>query len=205
MSDNKHRSGFVSIIGRPNVGKSTLINSLMKEKLSIITSKAQTTRHRIRGIINEEDYQIVLSDTPGILDPSYKLQEAMMKFIKETLIDSDFLVIVEEVGNKESFDESMIQKLKALFCLLILSGLLFCQDENTLIRNLTIEGNANVSRNEILFLVRQKPPNFFFRRPKFDPRLLRLDVLTIKNYYYSKGFSYCYFAIGGDRRYACSR
>ena len=108
MSNNKHRAGFVSIIGRPNVGKSTLINSLMKEKLSIITSKAQTTRHRIRGIINEDDYQIVLSDTPGILDPSYKLQEAMMKFIKETLIDSDFLVIVEEVGNKESFDESMI-------------------------------------------------------------------------------------------------
>ena len=108
MSDNKHRSGFVSIIGRPNVGKSTLINSLMKEKLSIITSKAQTTRHRIRGIINEDDYQIVLSDTPGILDPSYKLQEAMMKFIKETLIDSDFLVIVEEVGNKESFDLSLI-------------------------------------------------------------------------------------------------
>ena len=105
MTDNKHKAGFVSIIGRPNVGKSTLINSLMKEKLSIITSKAQTTRHRIRGIINEDDYQIVLSDTPGILDPSYKLQEAMMKFIKETLIDSDFLVIVEEVGNKESFDE----------------------------------------------------------------------------------------------------
>ena len=113
MSDNKHRSGFVSIIGRPNVGKSTLINSLMKEKLSIITSKAQTTRHRIRGIINGDDYQIVLSDTPGILDPSYKLQEAMMKFIKETLIDSDFLVIVEEVGNKESFDESLVKKLNS--------------------------------------------------------------------------------------------
>ena len=113
MSNNKHKAGFVSIIGRPNVGKSTLINSLMKEKLSIITSKAQTTRHRIRGIINEDDYQIVLSDTPGILNPSYKLQEAMMKFIKETLIDSDFLVIVEEVGNKESFDGSLIQKLNS--------------------------------------------------------------------------------------------
>ena len=113
MSDNKHRSGFVSIIGRPNVGKSTLINSLMKQKLSIITSKAQTTRHRIRGIVNGDDHQIVLSDTPGILDPRYKLQEAMMKFIKETLIDSDFLVIVEEVGNKESFDESLIQKLNS--------------------------------------------------------------------------------------------
>ena len=113
MSNNKHKAGFVSIIGRPNVGKSTLINSLMKEKLSIITSKAQTTRHRIRGIINGDDYQIVLSDTPGILDPSYKLQEAMMKFIKETLIDSDFLAIVEEVGNKESFDESLINKLNS--------------------------------------------------------------------------------------------
>ena len=113
MTNNKHKSGFVSIIGRPNVGKSTLINSLMKEKLSIITSKAQTTRHRIRGIINEDNYQIVLSDTPGILDPSYKLQEAMMKFIKETLIDSDFLVIVEEVGNKESFDKSLVKKLNS--------------------------------------------------------------------------------------------
>ena len=82
----------------------------------------------------------------------------------------------------------MIQKLKAFICPLILSGSVFSQDENTLIKNLTIEGNDNVSRNEILFLVRQKPPNFFFRRPKFDPRLLRLDVLTIKNYYYSKGF-----------------
>ena len=82
----------------------------------------------------------------------------------------------------------MIQKLKAFICPLILSGFVFSQDKNTLIKNLTIEGNDNVSRNEILFLVRQKPPNFFFRRPKFDPRLLRLDVLTIKNYYYSKGF-----------------
>ena len=113
MTNNKHRSGFVSIIGRPNVGKSTLINSLMKEKLSIITSKAQTTRHRIRGIINGDNYQIVLSDTPGILDPTYKLREAMMKFIKETLIDSDFLVIVEEVGNKESFDESLVKKINS--------------------------------------------------------------------------------------------
>ena len=113
MTNNKHRSGFVSIIGRPNVGKSTLINFLMKEKLSIITSKAQTTRHRIRGIINGDDYQIVLSDTPGILDPSYKLQEAMMKFIKEALIDSDFLVIVEEVGNKESFDKLLVKKLNS--------------------------------------------------------------------------------------------
>ena len=106
-----HKSGFVTILGNPNVGKSTLINALVGEQLSLINKKAQTTRHRILGLINDKNYQIVLSDTPGILDPSYKLQEAMMKFIKETLIDSDFLVIVEEVGNKESFDESLIQKL----------------------------------------------------------------------------------------------
>ena len=98
MTNNKHRSGFVSIIGRPNVGKSTLINSLMKEKLSIITSKAQTTRHRIRGIINGDDYQIVLSDTPGILDPKYKLQEAMMKFIKETPVSYTHLTLPTNSG-----------------------------------------------------------------------------------------------------------
>ena len=114
MSDKKHKSGFVSIIGRPNVGKSTLINSLMKEKLSIITSKAQTTRHRIRGLINGDDFQIVLSDTPGILEPNYKLQEAMMKFINETLIDSDILVIVEEAGNKDTFEKSYIDKLNSI-------------------------------------------------------------------------------------------
>ena len=78
MSKKIHKSGFVSIIGRPNVGKSTLINALMEDKLSIITSKAQTTRHRIKGIINGDDYQIVISDTPGILAPNYQLQEAMM-------------------------------------------------------------------------------------------------------------------------------
>ena len=82
----------------------------------------------------------------------------------------------------------MIQKLKVFLCQIILFGIIFGQDDNTFIRNLIIEGNANVSRNEILFIVRQRPPNFFFRRPKFDPRLLRLDVLTLKNYYYSKGF-----------------
>ena len=108
-----YKSGFINIIGLPNAGKSSLINRLLGENFSIVTSKAQTTRHRIRGIINGDDYQIVLSDTPGILDPSYKLQEAMMKFIKETLIDSDFLVIVEEVGNKESFDESLVKKLNS--------------------------------------------------------------------------------------------
>ena len=114
MSKKNHKSGFVSIIGRPNVGKSTLINALMEDKLSIITSKAQTTRHRIRGIINGDDYQIVISDTPGILDPNYQLQEVMMKFINETLIDSDILVFIDEVDSKEFKNDSLIEKINKL-------------------------------------------------------------------------------------------
>ena len=114
MRKKNHKSGFVSIIGRPNVGKSTLINALMEDKLSIITSKAQTTRHRIRGIINGDDYQIVISDTPGILDPNYQLQEVMMKFINETLIDSDILVFIYEVGSKEFKNDSLIAKINKL-------------------------------------------------------------------------------------------
>ena len=114
MSKKIHKSGFVSIIGRPNVGKSTLINALMEDKLSIITSKAQTTRHRIKGIINGDDYQIVISDTPGILAPNYQLQEAMMKFINETLIDSDVLVFIDEVGGKDFKNDSLIKKINKL-------------------------------------------------------------------------------------------
>ena len=114
MRKKNHKSGFVSIIGRPNVGKSTLINALMEDKLSIITSKAQTTRHRIRGIINGDDYQIVISDTPGILDPNYQLQEVMMKFINETLIDSDILVFIDEVGSNEFKNDSLIEKINKL-------------------------------------------------------------------------------------------
>ena len=87
-----HKSGFVNIIGSPNVGKSTLMNQLVGEKLSIITSKMQTTRHRIMGMVNEEDYQIVFSDTPGIIDPHYRLHENMMKFVSEALKDADVIL-----------------------------------------------------------------------------------------------------------------
>ena len=85
----KHRAGFVNIIGNPNVGKSTLMNALVGEKLSIVTAKAQTTRHRIMGIVNGEDYQIVYSDTPGILKPKYRLQESMMNFVETAIGDAD--------------------------------------------------------------------------------------------------------------------
>lgn len=101
-----HRSGFVNIIGNPNVGKSTLMNALVGERLSIITSKAQTTRHRIMGIVNGDDFQIVYSDTPGILKPSYKLQESMMRFVRGALKDADVLLYVTDtVENGERSEE----------------------------------------------------------------------------------------------------
>jgi GTP-binding protein Era len=109
-----HKAGFVNIIGNPNVGKSTLMNSLLGEKLSIITPKAQTTRHRILGILNEDDYQIVFSDTPGILEPHYKLHQSMMKFVESAFEDADLFIFVTEAG--EEFNNTIflerITKLK---------------------------------------------------------------------------------------------
>src|SRR6056300_1460871 len=100
-----HHSGYVNIIGNPNVGKSTLMNALVGERLSIITSKAQTTRHRILGIVNEENYQIIFSDTPGIIAPAYALQESMMDFVKTAFEDADVLVYLVEIGEKGLKDE----------------------------------------------------------------------------------------------------
>src|SRR5690554_6704807 len=92
-----HKSGFVNIIGSPNVGKSTLMNKLMGKNLSIITSKAQTTRHRLRGILSGDDYQIVFSDTPGVVNSSYELHEIMMGYVSESLRDADVLLLVTDV------------------------------------------------------------------------------------------------------------
>lgn len=106
-----HKAGFVNIIGNPNVGKSTLMNAMVGERLSIITSKAQTTRHRIFGIVNEEDYQIVFSDTPGIIKPAYELQSSMMDFVKTAFTDADILIYMVEVGEKELKDEAFFTKI----------------------------------------------------------------------------------------------
>jgi GTP-binding protein Era len=106
-----HKAGFVNIIGNPNVGKSTLMNAFVGEKLSIITSKAQTTRHRILGIVNGDDFQVVLSDTPGIIKPAYKLQESMMGFVKSAFEDADVLVYMVEIGEKELKDEAFFNKI----------------------------------------------------------------------------------------------
>ena len=112
VSESKvHRSGFVNIIGSPNVGKSTLMNNLVGERLSIITSKAQTTRHRIFGIVNGEDFQIVYSDTPGVLNPSYKLQEGMMNFVKSALVDADLFLLVTDIFEDAVANEAIFEKL----------------------------------------------------------------------------------------------
>ena len=108
----KHKAGFVNIIGNPNVGKSTLMNVLIGEKLSIITNKAQTTRHRILGILNEDDFQIVFSDTPGIIQPVYKLQESMMNFVHSAFQDADVLIYMIEIGEQGLKDEKLFERLK---------------------------------------------------------------------------------------------
>jgi len=107
-----HRSGFVNILGNPNVGKSTIMNALVGEKLSIITSKAQTTRHRIMGIVNGDDFQIVYSDTPGILKPQYKLQETMMNFVNIALSDADMILYVTDVTEHSGNEGEYIEKIK---------------------------------------------------------------------------------------------
>jgi GTP-binding protein Era len=106
-----HKAGFVNIIGNPNVGKSTLMNAFVGEKLSIITSKAQTTRHRILGIVNGEDFQVILSDTPGIIKPAYQLQASMMDFVKSAFDDADLLIYMVEIGEKELKDEAFFNRI----------------------------------------------------------------------------------------------
>jgi GTP-binding protein Era len=107
-----HKSGFVNIIGNPNVGKSTLMNALVGERLSIITSKAQTTRHRIMGIVNSDDFQIVYSDTPGVLKPSYKLQESMMKFVMSALEDADVILYITDTHETPNKHEEFLDTLR---------------------------------------------------------------------------------------------
>jgi GTP-binding protein Era len=109
--EQKHKAGFVNIIGNPNVGKSTLMNAFVGERLSIITSKAQTTRHRILGIVNGEDFQVVLSDTPGIIKPAYEMQKSMMDFVKSAFEDADVLIYMVEIGEKELKDEDFFNKI----------------------------------------------------------------------------------------------
>ena len=115
-----HKAGFVNIIGNPNVGKSTLMNALVGERLSIVTAKAQTTRHRIMGIVNGEDWQIVYSDTPGILKPNYRLQQNMLNFVDTAIGDADIILYVTDTVEKADKNEEYIQKLRNIECPVIL-------------------------------------------------------------------------------------
>lgn len=110
----KHRAGFVNIVGSPNVGKSTLINAMMGEKLSIVTSKAQTTRHRIHGLVNHDDYQIVFSDTPGVVNSAYKLHEAMMSFVDASLQDADILLFITDIFENEMNHKETLERIAKL-------------------------------------------------------------------------------------------
>ena len=120
MSVTGHKSGFVNIVGNPNVGKSTLMNALVGERLSIVTSKAQTTRHRIMGIVNGDDYQIVYCDTPGILKPKYRLQESMMDFVDAAIGDADVILYVTDVVEQPDKNEEYISRLSNLTCPIVL-------------------------------------------------------------------------------------
>lgn len=111
MAASSHKAGFVSIVGKPNAGKSTLMNGLVGEKLSIVTSKAQTTRHRILGIVNGDDFQVIYSDTPGIMKPNYQLQEYMMSYVSTSLVDADVILLVVDLKDKYEDDET-ISRLK---------------------------------------------------------------------------------------------
>lgn len=120
MMENKHKSGFVNIVGNPNVGKSTLMNRLVGERISIVTSKAQTTRHRIMGIVNTEDMQVVYSDTPGVLRPNYKLQESMLDFSESALEDADVLLYVTDVVETIDKNEEFLQQVQKGKCPVLL-------------------------------------------------------------------------------------
>lgn len=133
MTERKHKSGFVNIIGNPNVGKSTLMNQLVGERISIITSKAQTTRHRILGIVNTEDMQIVYSDTPGVLQPNYKLQKSMLNYSESALGDADVLLYVTDTVEKTDKNQEFLQRVQKAKCpVLLLINKIDLTDQATL-------------------------------------------------------------------------
>ncbi|MBT8258192.1 MAG: GTPase Era [Bacteroidia bacterium] len=173
-----HKAGFVNIIGNPNVGKSTLMNALVGERLSIITSKAQTTRHRIMGIVNGDDFQVVFSDTPGIIKPAYELQESMMDFVKSAFDDADLLIYMVEIGETSLKDEALFRKIKSTkIPVLLLINKIDQSDQETLEKQVefwqsqlpdaevypisALEGfQVNVVLDRIVELLPESPPFF---------------------------------------------
>jgi GTPase len=191
----KHKAGFVNIIGSPNVGKSTLMNNLVGERLSIITSKAQTTRHRIMGIVNGEDFQIVYSDTPGILDPKYKLHEGMMKFVGSAFVDADVMIFVtdiEETVEKQAHALARINKLEVPVIVLlnkidlatqeaIEERLLYWQKHVPKAKVAPISALHKYNVNELLeYIIKQLPESEpFFPKDELTDKPMRFFVSEI--------------------------
>ena len=173
-----HKSGFINIIGNPNVGKSTLMNNLVGEKLSIITSKAQTTRHRILGIVNGDNFQLIFSDTPGIIKPSYELQDSMMDFVKSALEDADVILYMVEIGEKSIKDPDVHNKIQSTKtpAIILLNKIDLSNQEdlenqiniwskkypNTEIYPISALNNFNTEKviNRIIELIPESPPYF---------------------------------------------
>lgn len=154
-----HKSGFVNIIGNPNVGKSTLMNALVGERLSIITPKAQTTRHRIFGILNEPEYQIVFSDTPGVIQPAYKMQEQMMKFVSDAFEDADVFLYLVEPGDRALKDQGFFEKLlKTKFPVLLIINKIDTTNQE-LLENEVLYWNEALPNAEIIPISALKEAN----------------------------------------------
>jgi len=190
-----HKAGYVNILGKPNVGKSTLMNALIGERLSIITSKAQTTRHRILGIVNGDDFQIVFSDLPGIIKPAYKMQESMMDFVRTSLEDADMFIYMAQIGDKPEKQPDEYAKIKSLKVptLLLLNKIDMANHEEVMLERLLWEAdfpeatvmpfsakfNLNVEKmlNDIVSFLPESPP--YFDKDEFTDRPERFFVTEI--------------------------
>lgn len=186
-----HKAGFVNIIGNPNVGKSTLMNALMGEKLSIITPKAQTTRHRILGIANGDDYQVVFSDTPGILTPKYKLQEQMLAFVKSALEDADIFIVLTEIGETFQHQDILDRIQKSGIPVLLLINKIDLAQQEEVVRSISRwekdfpewrvlpisalnSFNVDAVLNKIMELLPEGPP--FYSKDEMTDRPMRFFV-----------------------------
>ena len=182
----EHKSGFVNILGNPNVGKSTLMNAFVGEKISIITSKSQTTRHRIMGIVNGDDFQIVYSDTPGVLKPNYKLQESMMKFVGTALVDADIILYVTDIYETIDKNIEFLNKIKetSVPVLLLINKIDLSNQEK--VNELSQEWQKLLPKSEVILISALKKFNIDYVFEKiikllpFSPPYFPKDELTDK-------------------------
>ena len=207
--EKKHKAGFVNIVGNPNVGKSTLMNALVGEQLSIITSKAQTTRHRIMGIVNGEDFQIVYSDTPGIVNPHYKLHESMMSFVDSALQDADLFLLVTEVGESLKNQDILRKIINSKVPIILVINKIDTSDQATILKKMeywknqipraiiipasaTEKFNVDKIFGQILELLPENPP--YFPKDELTDKSMRFFVSEIVRekilMYYQKEIPY---------------